>query len=1255
MTYVAAWLLYLWPAGPPEQIATNLTGFSSDDSPMISQMLLIWRTRGVEGSINKIIALQQKPDAETATAVWRLTIELFANSLFYLPKQAGLVLEENKIDSHHKSSKVLESIDNYWPLELRYLHLEEQEISFQVDNYFLIYPAKNDSYWYAIWKICQINLNMPCTMWARGSEAGPVTLRLHFNKLIVALDCTKRTLTTPAGEVYQLALSRYPPCMRPWVQHYKSCLALPLCRETPRGTDWFLFMCGQNDRWLQKSIFDERDVQSDQSVLITEPVWYIYKMHPIGSILPVIDRYTVGWYFLLQQLIDSVKQSCLELIRPSVLCITKDMTTEDERKYPLAVLSWPSPRSHTEKQEREVYATYLRYRTLQDITTSDLQDQVWRILSTSVSALPIQEMSSVLMKILYAQAGLPYTPYAASALSEARQLFEIAAGKIMREQDQVPLLQAARDNIDGTPTIRLALMGIGKSSVLIPAVTVSCLRLRQRVTIIQPSHLVPQTLALFDQIMPLIFQFQEAPYRVMSDTQAKREYLRARKKGIRFDNQHVVLFDEIDSMYNCFRSEYNQPLGDTIKHPLFTTLPMDQYYQLIVDLTYNKGEPSEEQKAYWSKHHPKFLAKLLADINLIKRSMRFQLTFGCVPGNLLAIPFSAVNKPAIGSNFTDIDITALLTCLVRKKNGLSKEDFYFLKNQLHHLHQRFGSISLVPEDLFTLSPDEMMQKYRKDTELSKFYLACILLPDKLRCHAKQFNISFIDLMDSHFAEKRIGFSGTKLMIVPRFAEKNWQSEIVPDLAAESNIYQNIVRGDNMLPYSLDSFWDQLSQKKFDVLIDAGALLRKYGAAIDVVKKWAEMEKDPVFVYVYIDSLHQAREYTPSSTEQAMYRFDASKKYRWYFDQQHTVGIDLPVSETAVGLTLINGKSRLTDVAQAIYRLRNLGEGKQSIQLFMMKGKYSQTRAELYNLLKKNDDQFLLDVRGRHYLQTAKTVFRSECKHVKKCYHEKVKYYMDDVEFPDSQTELCKQLVADAKQYLSRTVSEIDLQQEQEQEQEQSVLFRGDRVTCFENTKLVEASIESYMDSSWGIPITLLSIHISPEAARGVSTQENALCVIYTERFHQANCKIITLAEMLLIQSRGGLSADFQFVYRFQQNVPVEKYELLLALALCGRPLALHEQLAVIKNTDDDKDMLRKLFNCFDVLDALHSEILDDYFNSTFTNAEYISSFAQDYDTFVKKWISIPIPKTKMLPYFEECMRIIKSPENMKIDLITDMY
>jgi hypothetical protein len=1246
ISYIAVWLFYLWPVGPPDTIATGLTGVYNEEIPMISEMLLVWRTRGAEGSIKKIITLQQQQDPHDTQSVRLLVVELFANALFYLPEQASAVLVESKIDSHHGRNIVLRR-RQHWPIELRYLHwpANGKTVTHQEDSKFLIYPEINeDSYWYQIWRTCQTTIKMPCTMWAHGNVDGPVTVRLHFKRTIVILDCTTHTLTTPGGDVYEIVMKKYPPCMRQWVQGHEACLALPLRKEK----QWFLFLCGQSDLPIKQSVFGgETNYQEE----VAEPIWYIYRMHTGGSFMPILNRYTPGWYFLLQHLVHSVKQSCLELIRPSIVYITKDIDHEEKNQFPLLAINWPSAHSHLSDPKRRVYMEYLKFAILQDITSTELEDKLWRILSTSVTALPVFEITELLHTIVYDRLSIPYTPYPADILIHTRQLFEIASGKIMTDE-QVPLLKKMIKDVDNvSPSVRLALMGIGKSSVLVPSLAIHFIRDDASVTIIQPSHLVPQTLAVLDEILPLLFH-SPSKFRVMSDTQAKKEYMSARYTGSTFDNSHIVIFDEIDSMYNCFRSEYNQPIGTPITHNI-TSLPMDRYYQLIVQLVYNKGMSTTEQTVYWGAHHSRFWQKIQADVALVKRSMKFRLTFGCVPGNLLAIPFSAVNKPVVGSNFTDIDITAILTCLVRRKIGLSREDFQFLKHQLHQLHQLFGLTDFLPTevstDLFSLQLDEIVKKYQKDKELAQFYLSYILLPNKLRTHSKQFNLSFIDLMDSNFAMKRIGFSGTKLMLIPQFKDGNWGPEIVPDKAAELSIQQNILRGDEIIQYNIDSLRSQLSKHIFDVLIDAGALLRKYDA-IEVVKEWAQLENNKSYVYVYIDSLHQAREYTLHDSEQPVYRFNAKKTYRWYFDQQHTVGIDLPVKETAVGLTLVNDKSRLTDVAQAIYRLRQLGDKKQVIRLFMMKGKSSKTRAELYTLLQSNDDKFLSDIKGRHCLQNAKAVFRSENKNGRRCYEETVKYYLNEIEYPNCQNALCTRLVEQAKQCLRSAVNEVDLQheQEQEQEQEQSTTFNTTQPVCFDTPVATPTYLYNYTDELWGTPIQeIRQLSLSPTVSSGLPDQLDALCVIYKEspRHH---CKIITIAEMLLIHSRGGLPSGFSFRYRLQKDVAIEEYGLLLALALCGRPLALHEQLVVIKNVAD-KEILLKLTSCFKVT---NSAIFNDYFNSNFNNAEYIKSFTTDFETFLRNWVRIPIPREKLLPYFQICLRISKPQIT---ELITSMF
>lgn len=1221
---ISIWLLYLWPAGPPPEIEEHLTKFTNEHVPMLSNMVAIWCRKG--GLQNKQILANvieqqrafskqdKKPDR------WRLIIQLFASSLYYNEQTLRTILQSFDFFPGRSSVtnfKVLGGRGSLWPLHFRKMKFDvtfDKYMSPKTDKERILFPIGQRNWWNQIWLQCSY-CNIPCVILETENRK---QLRMYFENLYINLECRDNLfyLKTPSGDEYEvLPPHDVPPCMRPWCMHYEYCVALGLRQKKKL----FLFIAGTYTQALETSIFDGSKQPNARNDTLWQqpPQWHIFNMHVCGGLLPVLNRDTPGWYFLLENLITSTKQSCLELIRPIVNLLTADESNEEKQMRPLVKTHWPSARSFKKTEDRLPYFKVIDDNLTEEPTyLSDAiaEHRLWHKLSTSVSPLPIERWHSLLLSVLQQKTDKELNN---------RTLFEIASGLVIRDNQRALLDTMERVTWPNEKSVvQTALMGIGKSKVLLPSLTIYCLRDAKTVKIVQPVHLVQQTKVTLDQIIPLVAPEHIHKYQVLSDTQAKREYLDSRIAGKSWDNNIVVLFDEIDSMYNCFRSEFNRPTSIPVAHPQIPADLMTSYYQLVVHSCYDiKSPPSILEQT-----HPDFWVKFEKNLKMCK-NMKFLLQYGPTTDSLLAVPYSAVDTPVIGSNFSDIDITAVLTCLVRKQQGLTSLDFIFLQARLHQLQTKFSISkllpSLEPDVFFALSLPEQVKKYGRDENLQIFYLSCVLLPEKLRSFVRQYNISFIDLMGVGFSANRIGFSGTTLMHIPTFSKKAWNQTIIPDTDGQAKIKAAIVgNSSDVYQYSYPALWQKLMQ--FEVLIDAGAMLRDKGAAIEIVKMWDQKEAKN-YTYVFIDATHTAREYQRGAKGYPLYTFRAGITFRWYFDQPHTIGIDLEIDEKAKGLTLVDSDSLLTDVAQAIYRLRKIDSG-QSVQ-FMTIGD-SRTTADLYKHLEKNDQNYKQQLLGRHYLQNLKTVYRGIHTYKKETYEERVKYYPGIIDYKAIQGEkLFNDLLKMAVKYKDNGDTKVDVQVEQARE----MLHTKNAVTCgLEETKINIARLADYIDPSWGKIIVTNAIYTSPMVRRALPKELDMLCVIDLAPSY----KIITIEEWLLIRPLTMKTVIFRL-----DPLTNPSSTLLFALALCGRVLALDEQMKVIHEIE--KEDLTRAATCFQRLDydMFHEYLFGE--QKSVASETFLTNAVISFDYFVNKWIRLPLQSEALLQYYNSCKQIIK--------------
>ena len=1259
LTVCTIWLFYLWPTGPPlingKPMMTlfNLP-IKNKIVPLIANMLTLWLSKGEVGSIKSYIKYakihpedtRERKNTSHINQQSRIeyTLRLFGECIFYFPNLAVKILskcntsmdtkEEPEEDENIRANEVfmLKDVELY-PTKLRTLNWKEDSMATYQENKRHLVSIKNtqNSLQGVLYNRAR-QLRIISAIWQKESD---IKVELYFEEDIITISGTQ--LTLPSGEEYNLALPQeIPLLMRQWCQDYNDCLVIPLKQLQDGIFKWFILLAGTKNISMGLSIFDKKE----DVMLKYGSAWYIYPMQT-SNVMPILNRDTPGWIFLLAHLNNSVKTACLELLRPIIPTLRANLVNPDTDTMKFLNHGLVTPSRFISESQRKYYMKYLTEEfDITDPEYNTLEYRLWSIISVLSRPLEVKKYLYLLVNIVNnILGGENLTPRTTS-----QAMFEAISGKIMR-REQIKLVKKMRHDLEAKEAkVRIALMGIGKSKILVPMLVILCIINKKPVTIIQPNHLVPQTLVTLDEIIPLLFV--NADYKVISEVEAKREYLTARKTNTAFDNNRVVLFDEIDSMYNPFRSEYNIP-SNRILHPLvLEDMPLEVYYQLVVDHSYEKEVYYTEEQLNFIHNFSKFYAKFQDDVKAAKK-LKHLFHYGLNEIDkdeiFLAVPYSAVSTPIPGAIFSDIDLMAILSCLIRKKSGLNVRDFTLLLHRIQHWKKIIGIDKILSyniKELVAIGPENLALQLGGDVALQRFYLQYILLPEKLYCFKHQYNLSFVDLMSPDYSTQRIGFSGTDSITLPRFETYNWV-EVVPDLIGEAKIRDSIIGWESseigIEEYSYDELWNKLLG--FDVLIDADALLRNHGDSIQIVKKWAEKESklsSEKYVYIFIDNMHIAREYNLGQINNfSNYKYREDSIFRYYFDQKHTVGIDLQLPLKARAITLLRDSSRLKDVAQAIYRLRKIGEKGQSTQ-FMLKGEIPANRKELYDLLKRNDKRYNYSFLKRHYMQNVKTLIRIEEKHNPESYKEEVKYYSDEVQISllKSRSKLVKELLIKEKELENKASDDIDIQheqeQDQEQEQEQEQVFKfNEDIHCYSGKELY-AEDEQYLDSNFGYVEPGLNISISPY----VIDEENkaSICVILLPHKH---CKIITIAEELLIKSRNRIKCDFRHRH---EEIPIgSKANYILALGICGRHLTLDEQLLIIKKLPD-KDALIKIAHCFKVLQY---DILLDYLNSYFDSITYLANFTRDYEVFLRRWVLWPIKLDVIYKYWQRCLKIIQ--------------
>ena len=1237
------WLFYLWPEGPSNELIIEIgTIMKSKKIPIITTMLLIWLTRGKVDNLTDIIEedsyLLGKEDKFVIS--FNTLKSLFAKTLFYMPQVAEQLINlvNPKIKGSNDKRYILD--EELIPFHLKVLSWDEKEVN-NKDNFdYSIGKSKlvtlekynKGNYLEHIHTIGQ-TVQITNAVWQENKD---VKVEWYFGSEVLILN--KDRLTTPTGETYSFVLPQdVPYTMRRWCNTYLRVVCIVLRQENK----YYFLLANGNSKDIIKS---KRSVFNIYFPYPEQFGWYIYAMQD-NLTAPTINRDTPGLEFLAYHLSTCGNIYCLSILKRFVTSL--DNTKSNITRYTdMSICQADS--------QRDKYTHYLNKEyNLEDPQYGDPVYRLAYVMSSLVTPLQIELYLPLLMNCLYTNLNLGNFII---QRPKSRAIFEIITGKILR-LEQIELLEEMKnDLINKEAKVRIALMGIGKSKILVPMLIILSILNNKRVTVVQPEHLVLQTTYTLDEIIPVAFNNYR--YDVISDTKTKADFLSAKLNNGYYPNDHIVLFDEIDNMYDVNKSEYNIPDTPT-SHPL--NLNLEAYYDLVVNMCYNTLEKTQDL-GLDVMESAKFIDKFGKDFYTTK-SMKHYYNYGMSNHmkEYMAVPYSAIKTPIEGAVFSDIDITAILSCLIRKKSGLNQRDFILLLDRVKHWNQIIGVDKILHynvRDLLALSTNRLVEVVGKDIELQRFYLQRILLPEKLFSYKTQYNVSFIDLMSSQYSMQRIGFSGTDAIHLPRFKDYNWTT-IVPDPNGEAKIKESIIGWDKrkgIYPYTISNMWKLLTtvQKnaiEYDVLIDSDALLRKYTNSVDVVKEWSlqyqinNIDRKKI-IYVFIDEDDKAREYIPDKETYDLYKYRLLKpneKFKWYFDQKHTIGTDLKLAPKARALALLTSKTKFNTLAQAIYRLRQIGKDGQSTH-FMIKGGITSNRTQLYDLLRSNDDRFKDNLLHKHYVQNYKVVVREErstSNNVKDSYWENIVYYRNEVPLPRSGSKLALALMDRVYKSAYIVSEEVDMQhqqaqeREQEREKEQVYNIQGN-LGCYKQDTL-EATDADYLDEEYGIIGTALGISISPYVMyekRSSYPQKQALDYLCFIILNDKQCKIITIEESIILKARNKL--HFNIVYRGEPIPKNATASYLLALAVCDVHLPLKEQLIIIRNITR-KIALRKLVQCFNILQY---DIMLDYLNSNMNSVQYLKSFPRNETDFVRRWIKWSLDSTKVHKYWQECMDII---------------
>lgn len=298
-----------------------------------------------------------------------------------------------------------------------------------------------------------------------------------------------------------------------------------------------------------------------------------------------------------------------------------------------------------------------------------------------------------------------------------------------------------------------------------------------------------------------------------------------------------------------------------------------------------------------------------------------------------AIPFTAANLPSDFSQFSDVDVCIAYTYLSYK----------YMKDVPDYIIEKFIKISLVEDEnilwrflgcekINTMIPEEIIEyiklinkKPSFEHEAIVFFMKHIFESGEYKYFEKAQNISFLDIFSSSNFTKRTGVTGTPF-ILPFEDVKNSVCCVSFQKGANGLILHNIMNNFTFHKINYSDKWDtddtiKAILQRFHFLIDVGALYLKY-KSVELANIFYGLTSKNI---IYSDEEGKWFKYNGFSHYPHNVAEITTDNDFIFFSQSRITGVDIKLHH-AKGLVTIKPNTKFRDVAQGIYRLREIGKG-----------------------------------------------------------------------------------------------------------------------------------------------------------------------------------------------------------------------------------------------------------------------------------------------------------------------------------------
>jgi hypothetical protein len=551
---------------------------------------------------------------------------------------------------------------------------------------------------------------------------------------------------------------------------------------------------------------------------------------------------------------------------------------------------------------------------------------------------------------------------------------------------------------NGSLTIHQFMMGKGKTSFLTPLLSMTIhLMTGKKAIVITTDHLIPQT----KKIMEYIHLLGDIPFEVATDYEYKHFWLEKTdttlKKNFNVDNHQLhienildtsLIIDEFNNHY-----DYTQSMFNLVKKQEYISQEMFYY---IFDYIHSKilKKPILIKIAEIANYE--IINSILDNEYNIAINLKYNEKYGFsnISGDLrLCIPYARKDSPLLGSRFSSIILTIILTInyYIKVENYkldpkydyplIIDNDSEILKYApieiSNEWYDYINEHKYLDEDIVKNSLDKL---YSSNLEIYIDFLKKILyISNKsgLVFATEQYNVSFQDIIYNVYPDQwKVGYTGTVYLnpdiyfeedtFVFKNIKEDFDEKIEVKLALKGygcpTNYSNsvVIINTDTQKEVLNQLLTIISSGVNRGVVDIAGLFIDYtNIDIAILLKQLLPEKH----IVYLSDKHEGLEYDTTS----IITKNLNNKYKpfdnnnfYYYDQCHIVGTDLEQPTVGCIAVIINKHTKWTEFAQGIFRFRKLNRGTY-LKLFYIcvsaDEKTALTNDNILDLLIKNESEF----------------------------------------------------------------------------------------------------------------------------------------------------------------------------------------------------------------------------------------------------------------------------------------------------------